>query len=304
MWIVFGLLVVLMLYIDLGLQRQSHAVSIKEAAIWSVVWVMLSLLFNAGVFYWMGATKGLEFFAGYLVEKSLSVDNLFVFVMIFKYFDVPPLHQPRILKWGILGALVMRFVFIFAGLELLNRFHWVLYVFGGLLVWSGLKMAFERERQVVPERNPVLRLFKRVMPVTTQFQGGHFFTTVQGVRYATPLFATLLLIEASDVVFAVDSVPAVMAITRDPFIIYTSNVFAILGLRAMYFLLSGSLGLFRFLKVGVSLILCFIGVKMMIIELVPIPTGVSLGVIAAVLTTSIVASLAIKPRPPIARPSS
>lgn len=296
LWLVFGFLVTLMLYIDLSLQRHSHAVSVKEAGIWSVIWVLVSLLFNGGIFLWLGPAKGWEFLTGYLLEKSLSVDNLFVFVIIFEYFAIPPRDQPRILKWGILGAVVMRFLFIFAGLELLKRFHWILYVFGGILVWSGVKMAFEKERKVAPEHNPAIRFFKRLMPITTQFEGARFFTLVQGIRHATPLFVTLLVVETSDIVFAVDSIPAVMAITRDSFIVYTSNVFAILGLRAMYFLLSAVLGWFRYLKTGISLILCFIGFKMLAVEFIPIPTVVSLSVVTAVLTLSMAASLIVRAR--------
>lgn len=292
-WIVFNVVIAAMLYLDLGvLQRRAHVISIKEAAIWSAVWVGVSLLFSVWVAVALGQEKALEFLTGYVIEKSLSVDNMFVFIMIFAYFQVPPLYQPRVLKWGILGALVMRLILILAGVELLHLFHWLVYVLGAFLIFTGLRMGFERTRSIEPDKNPVLTLFKRFVPVSVEpIRGPAFFIRKDGVRYATPLFVSLLIVEVSDLVFATDSIPAVLAITTDPFIVYTSNAFAILGLRALYFLLSGIMGLFRYLKVGICAVLVFVGAKMCLVDVVEIPVGVSLGVVVGLLGLAVLASL-------------
>ncbi len=294
MWLAFNTLVVIMLVIDLGLHRKSHEVAFREALVWTGVWITLALLFNAGIWHYLGKDKALEFFTGYVIEKSLSVDNLFVFIMIFSYFRISRLHQPKILKWGILGALVMRAIFIFAGIGLLETFHWMIYVFGGILIITGLKMAFGGEGRVEPEKNPLVRLVRRYVPVTKRVAGDRFFISRWGIRAATPLFLTLVMVESSDVIFALDSIPAVLAVTRDPFIVYTSNVFAIMGLRALYFLLSNVMGMFAYLKLGISVILAFVGVKMLLADTrFEIPIHVSLGIIFGVLAISIATSICI-----------
>ena len=294
-----------MLYLDLGvLNRKSHAVSLKEAAWWSVAWIAVSLLFCGWITVSLGGQKGLEFLTGYLIEKSLSVDNLFVFIMVFAYFNVGPSDQPRVLKWGILGALVMRFVLILAGVALLAWFHWMFYLFGAVLIVTGIRMAAEQEQHVRPDRNPVLRLFKRVVPVATTDVPPHkFFVKRNAIWHATPLFVTVLMVEVSDLLFAVDSIPAVLAVSRDPLIVYTSNAFAILGLRALYFLLSGIMGMFRYLKIGVSIVLMYVGIKMLLTDVYHIPVAVSLGVIVGVLTMAVIASL-LPPKCPPDRPAS
>ncbi|MGB6836754.1 MAG: TerC family protein, partial [Dehalococcoidia bacterium] len=272
-WIGFNVFVLAMLAIDLGVfHRRAHVVSLREAAIWSAVWISLSLLFNAGIFILMGSQKGMEFLTGYVIEKSLSMDNIFVFVMIFSYFNVPAQYQHRVLFYGILGALVMRAIFIAAGLGLLELFHWIIYPFGAFLVLMGFRMLTQREAEVHPERNPLLRLARRFFPVTPDYIEQRFFVRQAGKLLMTPLLLVLIVIETTDLVFAVDSIPAVIAITRDPFIVYTSNVFAILGLRALYFLLAGVMRHFRYLKVGLSMVLCFVGVKMMLADIYKLPT--------------------------------
>ena len=300
MWLAFNILVVIMLIIDLGLSRKSHEVSFREALTWSGVWISLALVFNAGIYYYLGETKALEFFTGYVIEKSLSVDNLFVFIMIFSYFNIPRLYQPKILKWGIIGALVMRAVFIFVGVELLEMFHWMIYIFGGILILTGIKMAFGGEERIEPEKNVLVKLVRRFVPITKRVAGDRFFISRNGVRAATPLFLALVLVEWSDVVFALDSIPAVFAVTRDPFIVYTSNVFAIMGLRALYFLLANVMGMFAYLKLGISFVLGFVGVKMLLAGTrFEISTYFSLGVIFGVLVISILASIyAGNRRPP------
>ena len=291
-WIGFGAFVLAMLALDLGVfHRKSHTVGLKEALTWSGVWIALALLFNAGVWHWRGHDKGLEFLTGYLVELSLSVDNLFVFLLIFAYFKVPAQYQHKVLFWGILGALAMRAVFIAAGVTLMQQFHWIIYVFGAVLVISGLKMAFEKDKEVHPEKNPVLKLFRRFMPVTGEYHEGRFFVMKDKVRMATPLFIVLLMLETTDLVFAVDSVPAVLAITTDPFIVYTSNVFAILGLRSMFFALAGVMKLFHYLHYGLAAVLVFVGGKMLLAGFYKIPTLASLLVIIGLLTVAVVASL-------------
>jgi tellurite resistance protein TerC len=282
-----------MLALDLGVARRRGGVMpLRAAAAWTAIWIGLALCFNAGIYLWRGAEPALEFFTAYLIEKALSVDNLFVFVLIFTMFGVPALYQRRVLFWGVLGALVMRGIFIAAGAALLHRFEWLMYVFGAFLIFTALKLALGGETEIKPERNPLIRLFRRIMPVTTHFAGERFFVRQAGVLMATPLFLVLLIVESTDLVFAVDSIPAVLAVTQEPFLVYTSNVFAILGLRALYFLLAGAMSKFHYLKLGLSLILGFVGVKMLIAEFYKVPIGLSLGVIAGVLIVAVVASLA------------
>jgi tellurite resistance protein TerC len=290
-WIIFNLFVVAMLVLDLGvLNRRSHRVGFREALIWSGVWIALAAAFAVFVFFWQGRTSMLEFVTGYVVELSLSVDNLFVFLVIFRYFKVPDDHQHKVLFWGIVGALVMRGLFILAGVTLIQRFEGITYFFGALLVYSGIKLMRQGETEIHPEKNPVLRLFRKVMPVTKEYVGGKFLVRKPGL-YATPLLVVLILIETTDVLFAVDSIPAVLAITLDAFIVYTSNVFAILGLRSMYFALAGMMDLFHYLHYGLSVVLIFVGVKMIAAHNFHIPTIWTLAVIVLVLGTSIVASL-------------
>ena len=298
-WVVFNLFVLAMLALDLGVfHRHSHRVGIKEALVWSGVWIALALLFNLGIYYWRGPDAALEFLAGYLIEKALSVDNIFVFLLIFSYFRVPARHQHRVLFWGVLGAFVMRAIFIFAGVSLIERFHWVIYIFGALLILTGARMATGKDKEIRPEKNPALKLFRRLMPVTDDYHGGKFFIKQAGQEgqsgryFATPLFVVLLMIETTDVIFAVDSIPAILAITLDPFIVYTSNVFAILGLRALYFALVGVMGLFHYLHYGLSAILIFVGAKMLLTDFYNIPVGVALGVVAGILIISVIASIA------------
>jgi len=284
----FIVFVLVMLTIDLGVfHRRAHAVSHKEAAIWSVVWIALSLLFCAGVWHWEGREAGLHFLTGYLIEKSLSLDNLFVFLMIFMYFGVPDRYQHRVLYWGILGALVMRGAMIAAGAALISTFHWVIYIFGAFLVYTGIRFARSSGPSIQPEANPVLRLLRRLVPITDDFREQHFFVYEAGKRLATPLFVVLVLVETSDVMFAVDSIPAIFAITSDPFIVFTSNVFAILGLRALYFLLANIMPMFRYLNVGLGFILGYVGVKMLLQDFYKIPAWVSLIVIFVVLALSL-----------------
>lgn len=297
MWLAFGALVIIMLFIDLGLSRKSHEISFREALTWTGVWISLAMVFNLGVYYYLGRTKALEFFTGYVIEKSLSVDNLFVFIMIFSYFNIPRLYQPKILKWGIIGALVLRAIFIFAGIELLAAFHWMIYIFGGILIVTGIKMAFGGEEKLEPEKNLLVKLVRRYVPITKRLHGSRFFINRRGVRATTPLFLALLLVEWSDVIFALDSLPAVFAVTRDPFIVYTSNVFAILGLRALFFLLSKVMGMFTYLKLGISFVLAFVGVKMLLADTrFEIPVQFSLGVIFGALLISITISILMDKR--------
>ncbi|HXC62460.1 MAG TPA: TerC family protein [Nitrospiria bacterium] len=295
-WIVFNIFVLAMLALDLGVfHRTAHVVKLKEALLWSAVWVSLALLFNLGIFFWRGPVTALEFLTGYLIEEALSVDNLFVFLLIFSYFRVPSLYQHKILFWGILGALIMRAVFIVAGITLVQKFHWIIYLFGAFLVLTGTKMALQKDKGIHPEKNPVLRLFQRFMPVTDRYEEGSFFVSRAGRYLATPLFVVLLVVETTDVIFAVDSIPAVLAITLDPFIVYTSNIFAILGLRSLYFALAGMAALFHYLHYGLSAILVFVGTKMLLADIYKIPVGVALGVVACFLMISVIASI-VHPR--------
>jgi len=297
LWIGFAALILGMFILDLGVfNRRSHEISFREALTWTLVWVGLALGFNAGILYFLGTDKALEFFTGYLIEESLSVDNLFVFIMIFSYFHVPRAFQPKILKWGIIGALVLRALFIFLGIELFARFHWMVYLFGGLLIFTGIKMAFGGEEKIEPEKNFLVRIVRKFVPITRRIYGDRFFIRRQGVLAATPLFLTLLVVESSDVIFAIDSIPAILAITNDPFIVYTSNVFAIMGLRSMYYLLSNVMEMFVYLKLGVSCILAFVGVKMLLSSVYQFPIYFSLGVIVGALAISIFTSVTIGAR--------
>lgn len=291
-WLGFLAFVFVMLALDLGVfHRKSHEVKIKEALIWTAIWIFMAMLFNYGIYVFMGKIKALEFLTGYVIEKSLSVDNLFVFIMIFTYFNVNPKYQHKILFWGILGALIMRAIFIFAGVALITKFHWIIYIFGGFLVFTGMKMLFHKEKNLEPEKNPLVRLFKKFMPVTTAEKGDKFFVKIDGKTFATPLFVVLLLVEFTDLIFAVDSIPAILAITSDTFIIFTSNVFAILGLRALYFALAGITQYFHYLKYGLSAILVFVGVKMLVVDIYKIPIVYSLSIILGILIISVVFSL-------------
>jgi tellurite resistance protein TerC len=297
LWIGFNIFVLVMLALDLGVfHRKAHVVSFKESIAWTVVWLVLAMVFNLGVVHYMGNEKGLEFFTGYVIEKSLSVDNVFVFAMLFSYFAVPPLYQHKVLFWGIMGALLMRAVMIGLGAKLMAEFAWVIYIFGAFLIITGLKMMLKREKEIHPEQNPVVRWFKKLMPVTADYRADRFFVTENGVRHATPLLVVLMLVEISDLIFAVDSIPAIFAVTDDTFIAYTSNVFAMLGLRSLYFALAGVMDKFHYLKTGLGIVLSFVGVKMMLSHSPwKIDTHVSLAVIVLVLAGSVVMSL-LRPR--------
>jgi tellurite resistance protein TerC len=290
-WILFNLFVLAMLALDLGVfHRRAHTIKFREALSWSLMWILLAGAFAVLVYFWHGRTATLEFVTGYVIELSLSVDNLFVFLLIFRYFRVDGRNQHKVLFWGIVGALVMRGIFILLGVGLISRFHWIIYAFGTLLLYSGFKLMRQEEAEVHPERNPILRVFRRWMPVTKDYVGGKFFVRDPGL-FATPLFVVLLVIETTDILFAVDSVPAVLAITLNAFIVYTSNVFAILGLRSMYFALSGMMDIFHFLHYGLSVVLIFIGAKMLLSHYFTIPTPVALGAVAGVLGVSVLASI-------------
>ena len=297
LWIGFNVFVLAMLALDLGVfHRKAHVVSIKESFAWTAVWVVLALLFNVGVWHYAGSQKALEFFTGYLIEKSLSVDNVFVFALLFSYFAVPLKFQHKVLFWGILGALVMRAIMIVLGAALITKFNWIIYVFGAFLILTGIKMVVKREEEIHPERNPIVKWFKKLMPVTADYRGDKFFVREGGVLMATPLFVVLLLVEISDLIFAVDSIPAIFAVTTDTFIVYTSNVFAILGLRSLYFALAGVMDKFHYLKIGLGVVLAFVGVKMLLAHTAyKIDTLVALGVVVLILAFSIVASL-LRPR--------
>jgi tellurite resistance protein TerC len=291
-WISFIGFVLLMLALDLGVfHRKSHEIKLKEALIWSAVWISLALVFNYGVYIYLGKEKAIEFLTGYVIEKSLSIDNLFVFIMIFTYFKVDVKYQHKVLFWGILGALIMRAIFIFAGVALISKFHWIIYIFGGLLIFTGIKMLFQKEEQIDPEKNPLVRLFKKFFPFTDEPHGGNFFIKLKGKTFATSLFVVLLIVEFTDLIFAVDSIPAILAITDDTFIIFTSNVFAILGLRALYFALAGITKYFHYLKYGLSAILVFVGVKMTIVDFYKIPIVASLLTIVGILFVSVLFSV-------------
>ena len=295
-WVLFNLFVIAMLALDLGVfNRRAHSIRFREALGWSAMWVALAAAFAVLVYFWRGRTASLEFATGYLIELSLSVDNLFVFLVIFRYFHVPDILQHRVLFWGILGALLARGTFILAGVSLIRQFHWIVYVFGMLLVWSGIKLLREGDKEINPEKNPVLRAFRRWMPVTDDYVGEKFWVRQPGL-YATPLVVVLLVVETTDILFAVDSIPAVLAITLNAFIVYTSNVFAVLGLRSMYFAVAGMMDLFEYLHYGLSVVLIFIGAKMLASHYVTVPTHVALAVVAGVLALSVAASLVARKR--------
>jgi tellurite resistance protein TerC len=299
LWIGFNLFVLGMLALDLGVfHRKAHAVSFRESIAWTIVWITLALVFNLGIWYFAGQEKALEFFTGYVIEKSLSVDNVFVFALLFSYFAVPPTYQHKVLLWGILGALLMRAIMIVAGTALISEFAWIIYFFGAFLIITGINMIMTHDREMHPERNPLIRGFRRLVPVTDSYRDGKFFVRENGIAMATPLFVVLLLVECSDLIFAVDSIPAIFAVTTDPFIVYTSNVFAILGLRSLYFALAGVTDKFHYLKIGLGVVLSFVGVKMILSHTAwKIPTPISLGIIVLILTVSIVWSL-LKPKKP------
>jgi len=292
LWTGFIVFVFIMLALDLGVfHRKSHEVKIREALIWSAVWISLALIFNYGIFIFMGKEKAIEFLTGYVIEKSLSIDNLFVFIMVFTYFNVEPKYQHKILFWGILGALIMRAIFIFAGVALISMFHWIIYVFGGFLIFTGVKMLFHKDEKLNPNKNPLVIIFKKFFPVTEEMHGSKFFVKINARTVATPLFIVLLVIEFTDLIFAVDSIPAILAISKDTFIIFTSNVFAILGLRALYFALAGITKYFYYLKYGLSAILVFVGIKMIMAEFYKIPIVYSLLSILGILLISILFSI-------------
>ena len=307
-WIAFHVVVFAILAIDLGVvHREAHEVSVREAAGWVLTWVTLALFFNLGIAQALGSQAALEFLTGYLIEQALSVDNIFVFVLIFSYFSVPKRYQHRILFWGILGALILRGTMIAGGSYLIQRFEWILYLFGAFLVFTGIRMAFAGEEGIEVEANPLIRLLRRVMPVTKRYHGQRFFVRapVGGTRrwIATPMLVVLIMVETTDLVFAVDSIPAIFAITTDPFLVYTSNVCAILGLRSLYFLLAGIVGQLRYLQLGLSMVLVFVGAKMLIADWYHVPIAGSLGTVAGVLALSVVASLlfpqAVAEHPPV-----
>ncbi len=291
-WTAFHVFVLTMLALDLGVfHRKAHTVSIKEALWWTLVWTVLTLLFNVGIYYWRGTEVALQFFTGFLIERALSMDNLFVFLLIFSYFGVDSRYQHKVLIWGILGALVMRAGMIFAGVALVSAFHWVLYIFGAFLVITGVKMGFQKDDAVHPEKNIIVRLARRILPVTPNYYEGKFFVKIGAKLFATPLFIVVIAIEVSDLVFAVDSIPAIFGVTTDAFIIYTSNVFAILGLRALYFALAGIMNIFEYLKYGLAGVLTFIGIKMVLMDIYHISIVAALCTVGGILLVSIVASL-------------
>lgn len=295
LWGSFSLFVLGMLALDLGVfHRKSHAVSVKEALTWTAVWITLAMIFNLFVYYYFDKEKALEFFTAYLVEKSLSVDNIFVIIMIFSYFSVPNAYQHKVLFWGIFGALVMRVIFIFAGIELIHKFHWLIYLFGGFLVFTGARMVFGKDKPINPEESPLVKLIRKLFPVTNSFEEDNFFVKRDHKTWATPLFIVVVLIEATDLIFAVDSIPAIIAISEDPFIVYTSNVFAILGLRSLYFALAGIEKYFKYLKYGLATILVFVGIKMCIVDFYKIPVEISLIVITFLLAISMIASVLVR----------
>lgn len=293
-WVGFNILILVLIAIDLGvLHKKSHVISVKEALLWSAGWIFISLTFNVGVYFWFGYDSALQFLTGYLIEKSLSVDNIFVFAILFSYFKVKPEYQHKVLMWGILGALFMRGAMIAAGTALISNYHWVIFILGAFLVYTGIKMAIQKEISVHPEKNPVVNLAKRFIPMSNDYDGDKFVTTINGKKIFTPLIVVLIVVEVTDLMFAVDSIPAIFAITTDSFIVYTSNVFAILGLRALYFALSGVLDMFHYLKYGLGLVLSFVGVKMLISEFYVISIPVALGVVAAILVISVVVSIMV-----------
>lgn len=291
-WVLFTLFIVAMLAIDLGIfNRKDHEVKVKEALVWSGVWVGLSLVFNIGVYFWKGQETAIQFFTGYVIEKSLSVDNIFVFLQVFTYFSVPAIYQHKILFWGVLGAIIMRAIFIAAGIALISKFHWIIYVFGVFLVFTGIKMVFSKNKGVHPEKNPFIRLLRRFMPISNDYKSGKFFIRINGIIYATPLVAVLLVIETTDVIFAVDSIPAILAITTDPFIVFSSNLFAIMGLRSLFFAIAGVVRRFHYVHYGLAAILVLVGAKMLVSDFYKLPSAAALAVVAAILSLSMIASM-------------
>ena len=291
LWVSFNVFVLAMLVLDLGVfHRKAHVVTVREALGWTVVWITLAMIFNLLIYYYFGKDKALEFFTGYLIEKSLSVDNIFVIIIIFSFFQVPQAYQHKVLFWGILGALVMRIIFILVGVELIHRFHWLIYVFGAFLVITGIRMLTSGDIKIEPDKNPLIRFFRKFFPVTDTFEGDQFFVVKNGKRWITPLFLVVVIIETTDLIFAVDSIPAILAISEDAFIVYTSNVFAIMGLRSLYFALAGIEKQFHYLKYALSAILIFVGVKMCIADWVKVPVEISLIIIAFVLMISVLMS--------------
>lgn len=296
-WIAFNTFILIMLLLDLFVfHKEAHEVSFKEALGWSLFWISLALIFNVIVYYWKGSEAALQFLTGYLVEESLSIDNLFVISMIFTYFHTPHKYLHKVLFWGILGAIVMRAGFILFGITLIQSFHWILYIFGVFLVYTGIKLVTEHNKKIEPEKNPVLRLFRKFFPITENYEEGHFFVKRAGKYFATPLCVVLVSIETTDLIFAVDSIPAILAITNDPFIVYTSNIFAILGLRSLFFALSGMIKLFDYLHYGLGAILVFIGLKMVLSDVVKIPIHVALGFVVLTLVGSVIVSLVMAGR--------
>ena len=296
LWLIFAVVVIGALIFDLGvLQRRAHMPKTKEALLWTLFWIILAFVFNGVIYYAEGPQKALEFLTGYLIEKSLSMDNLFVFMVIFTYFAVELAYQPKVLRWGIIGAIITRAIFIAVGVTLINLFHWVLYIFGALLIVTALKLLVQKETSVHPERNILLRWFRQIIPISANYHGSHFFTKHGTKWVGTPLLVVLVVIESTDIVFAIDSVPAILGITTDPFIVYTSNIFAIMGLRALYFFLAAVMLRLRYLKYGLAIILAFIGLKMLACDIVHIPIGISLGVVGLSLIICVLASVLIKP---------
>lgn len=292
LWALFGIIVVFLLALDLGVfNRNAHEVKLKEALGWTTVWILTALTFNAGIYVWQGHQPATEFLTAYVIEKALSVDNIFVFIIIFSYFHVAKKYQHKILFWGVIGAVLMRAVFIGAGVAVIHRFAWIMYVFGAFLVFTGIKLAVKKDEKIDPENNLGVKLLKKIIPVTHSADHGHFFTRINGKLHATTLFVALVVVEMTDLIFAVDSIPAVLAISHDPFIAYTSNIFAIMGLRSLYFALAGVMDLFHYLRFGLAFILVFVGVKMLIAEHYHLPVMASLGVILGTLTLSVAASM-------------
>lgn len=290
-WLLFNGFVAVMLALDLGIfNRKSHIVSVREALSWTGVWMLLAFAFDAMIYFWRGPGAAMEFLTGYLIEQALSIDNIFVFILVFAYFRVPKEFQHKILFWGILGALVMRATFILVGIELIEHFHWVTYILGGFLVFTGLKMIKHEDQDIHPEHNPVLKILRRIVPISNDYDGSRFFTTINLKKYATPMLVVLLIVETTDVIFATDSIPAILAITTNAFIVYTSNVFAILGLRSLYFAMAAILPMFRYLHFGLAAILSFVGLKMVFADIYSLSTPIALGVVGGILLIALIAS--------------
>jgi tellurite resistance protein TerC len=295
---VFNVFVLILLFLDLKVfHRESHTIKMKEALLSSAFWIGLAMLFCAGVFYFKGHDSGMKFLAGYLIEESLSVDNLFVFIVIFAFFKVPDHYQHRVLFWGIMGALVMRALFIFAGVSLIHRFHWIMYLFGAFLIFTGWKLVFGKEKEIEPEKNVMLKIIRKFFPISDRYEKDKFFSRQNGRLHATPLFVVLAIIEATDLLFAVDSIPAVLSVTTDPFIVYTSNIFAIMGLRSLYFALAGLMGMFHYLNYGLGAILAFVGIKMLIADIYHVPIAMALGFIVLTLAISVILSIRYPKKP-------